>query len=591
MLDPSPTPPPARARASTSITDTSGAPPPSSVHPNSFKKRRVTISGAPRPGALNTDVKTAPDQTNSTPISPVVIGFTVQRDNPSAVEQVRSMLTVKQKQKALIEQRRGSVAGVVVPLVEERSAATTKTTASARPVRRSPNAGTSSRRVANATSNQATRLTSPSPMNVPSQPPVVNQVNASNQQALPPPPISFARRQLGSGKRKPADILISPREEQTQEQFAPSIQSAPPAPHAGQGGLYSGRFQMALPRLPSVIGAGEGIRRVMGGTVPPTPTRLAGLRNPPSHPITGISGRSPPNASIAISSVHVPPTPSSLQHPGYTGDKSAFLAPFGIFYDALNDSKQLKNWLGEQLQRSNALIQSLTQQQDKINELVDGLVERKVAGMRHEMSGLHRRIEELEDVIRGGSGRRLSIDASGKGKGKQALRNGFNSGPMAADSYTFPPVPMDRLRPDLDRHERRYPSPGWGLDREREPRESSSTSEQDTELQFDARRLSVSASRLDPLRSSQRQASEGPTPLRGSLNINSPPITFRDSPHGLQVPGKSLRGTPLASHRSPRISGVTPDRDHEMNDPPPPIKRDERRNSVVMSPPEEDRAS
>ena len=72
-----------------------------------------------------------------------------------------------------------------------------------------------------------------------------------------------------------------------------------------------------------------------------------------------MAGRSPPTASVPISSALVPPTPASLHHPGYTGEKSAFLAPFEMFYDALSDSKHLKAWLGEQLQKSSTLIASL----------------------------------------------------------------------------------------------------------------------------------------------------------------------------------------------------------------------------------------
>ncbi len=40
------------------------------------------------------------------------MGFTIQQDDPTAIEQVRSMLNLKQKQKALIESRRGSVVGL-----------------------------------------------------------------------------------------------------------------------------------------------------------------------------------------------------------------------------------------------------------------------------------------------------------------------------------------------------------------------------------------------------------------------------------------------------------------------------------------------
>ncbi|KAJ7600985.1 hypothetical protein C8J56DRAFT_911785 [Mycena floridula] len=569
MLDPSPLLSSKTADFRNTITDTSGAPPPSSVHP--LKKRRVTISGAAHPGPLDTDVRTPPDPSNSTPISPVVIGFTVQRDNPSAIEQVRSMITVKQKQKALIEQRRGSITGP--PPVD---APTPKSTPPARSVRRSPNAGTSSKRGTNSYPAQprvSPRPPSPTPVMVPSQAPP-----QSSSHSLPPPPISFARRrasQLGSGKRKPADILISPREEQTQEQFAPSIQSAPPIPHHGQGAFYSGRFPMKLPRLPSIMApGGEPTRRIIGGTVPPTPTRLASMRNSNqiSQPIPGIANRSPPTASVAISSMLVPPTPNSLQHPGYSGDKSAFLAPFEVFYDALNDSKQLKNWLGEQLQRSNALMQSLTQQQEKLHEIVDGLVEKKVSGMRHEMLGLHRRIEELEDALRSTSavnGRRLSADAGpGKVKGKQPLRNGIASSQMAQDSYTFPPASADRdrLRADVERPERPISSPNLGR---RDGRESQGPSENDMDTTFESRRLSISASRLDPPRP-QRQASED---SKGSFN--SPPGSFAHAPVKLVRVG--------SHHQSPRTPGLPP--------PASPPRREEQRNSVGMSPPDVPAAS
>ncbi|KAL5482817.1 hypothetical protein ACEPAI_9412 [Sanghuangporus weigelae] len=91
-------------------------------HPS--KRRRVTISGAALPN-MSSAYSRSPAHSNahtpppggathtgpSTPISPVVMGFTIQRD-PQAFEQVRAMLAVKQKQKALIESRRGSAAGL-----------------------------------------------------------------------------------------------------------------------------------------------------------------------------------------------------------------------------------------------------------------------------------------------------------------------------------------------------------------------------------------------------------------------------------------------------------------------------------------------
>jgi len=284
---------------------------------------------------------------------------------------------------------------------------------------------------------------------------------------------------------------------------------------------------MTLPRLPSVIGGGDTVRRVPGH-VPPTPTRLAMQRNNSStnavpslaHPVPGaLDSRSPPAASVPIASTLVPPTPMSLHHPGYSGDKSAFLAPFGVFYDALNDSKQLKNWLGEQLQRSNTLIQNLTQQQEKLNETVEMMVERKVGNMRAEMAGLYRRVDELEDALRAATGRRQSVDSDSlKAKGKQPLRNGNL---MASETYTFPPRPQaERPRGEPSR---RHPSPGWSQDRDTQ---STLESENGSPAPFDARRLSLSATRLDPPRPQAFEASSQRSTLN---NVHSPPQGFRET--------------------------------------------------------------
>ncbi|KAF5382639.1 hypothetical protein D9615_002944 [Tricholomella constricta] len=609
---PPPPPPPARTNSQHLVIDTAGAPPPSSLRPSPSKKRRVTISGAPHP--LNTDVRVPVDQTNSTPISPVVMGFTIKRDNPSAIEQVKSMITVKQKQKALIEQRRGSVVGTMspstittnppIPLTpadERNLPSSSKSSAPTRPLRRSPNNGSSTRRLATNPSHGSSnpRPPSPSPIIVPSQqpaPPAPNQVVNSN--SLPPPPISFARRraeQLGSGKKKPADILISPREAQTQEQFQPAIQSAPPVPHAGQGSFFSGRFPMTLPRLPSVMGGGDNIRRV-ATNVPPTPTRLSMQRNAPSavaQPVAGISGRSPPAASVPIASTLVPPTPG-FHHPGYAGDKAAFLTPFEVFYDALNDSKQLKGWLGEQLQRSNAMMQALTQQQEKLSEVVESLVEKRVAGMRSEMAGLHRRVEELEDALRIAttSGRRQSITGSKHSGNKTPLRNGITSGPMASESYTFPPVPPSSSSSshDTSSSSRRRPESGWGQD----PRENASLVEPESgspaPAHFDSMRMSVSASRLDPPRSHPHpleppqlpQARSSPRAPFGG--VQSPPHAAMSSP-GMH--GKSLADRPSLSRQSSAHGPSSGEGGQQQAGQSPPVRRAEsRRNSIIMSPPE-----
>ncbi|KAF7346200.1 hypothetical protein MSAN_01846900 [Mycena sanguinolenta] len=559
MVDDSPLP---------QILDQSGAPPPSSIQPSAAKKRRVTVSGT-GPLALNTDVRSQADQ-----LSPVVsVGFNL--DNPSAIEQVRSMITVKQKQKALIEQRRGSVVGS--PSIP------------APPSLCTPHGGTrGSCQARNGAANGAQGQRPPSP------PPLAVQVQpVAGQNSLPPPPISFARRraeQLG-GKRKPADIIISPREAHTQEQFQPAIQSAPPIPQAGgQGSFYSGRFPMTLPRLPSVMGGGDTARRV-AGHVPPTPTRLSMQRNNSAAAVpslaqaaSGAAGaRSPPAASVAIASTLVPPTPMSLHHPGYSGDKSAFLAPFEVFYDALNDSKQLKNWLGEQLQRSNTLIQNLTQQQEKLNETVEAMVERKLAPMRAEITGLYRRVDELEDALRLANGRRPSVDSGSlKAKGKQPLRNGNL---LASESYTFPPRPQsDRPRGG---EPNRRPSPGWSQDKDRDT-QSTLESEHGSPAPFDARRLSLSATRLDPPRQTFEASSQ-----RSSLhNVHhSPPQGFRDretlpphsspSSHHAKIMNNHPTGHPERP-ALPRQSSHTHASAERERSP----QVDSRRNSIVMSSPD-----
>ncbi|KAJ7175773.1 hypothetical protein C8R46DRAFT_69114 [Mycena filopes] len=544
MLDDTP-PPPHRI-----LLDHSAAPPPSSTQPSAAKKRRVTVSGPPM---LNTDVRAAAGDA----ISPVVMGLgNIMRDNPQAVEQVRSMINVKQKQKALIEQRRGSVVSSpsigpgqmpspLVALVEERdrerervaAMAPAKPSASAQRQRRSPNSNT--RRA-----GAPVRPPTPPPVLVPSQ---------QGQNSLPPPPISFARRraeQLG-GRRKPADIIISPREAHTQDQFQPVIQSAPPIPQGGgQGSFYSsGRFPMTLPRLPSVMGGGDTVRRVPG-LVPPTPTRLSMQRNNSSATaVSTLAGtttaRSPPAASVPIAStlVTVPPTPMSLHHPSYTSDKSAFLAPFEVFYDALNDSKQMKNWLAEQLQRSNALLQNLSTQQERMAETVEGLVERRMGGVRAEVAGLHRRVDELEEALRVATGqRRGSVDSgmgSGKAKGKQPMRNG-----NMIEAYTFPPRPQAEPQ-RAGSSGRRHASPAWSQ------QEAQVDSENGSPAPFDARRLSLSATRLDP-------PGAGRSAFGSSHPMHSPPLAFRD---------REREGAP---HRSPSLlNSKIMGREREREDRPP----------------------
>ncbi|KAI5896663.1 uncharacterized protein SCHCODRAFT_02492759 [Schizophyllum commune H4-8] len=390
-----------------------------------LSKRRRTIGETPR---LNIDVRVPTDQNGGTPISPVVMGLPAMR-NPADLDKVRSMISVRQQQEELIAQRRSSVSGPSSASMLP-GPSSPKTQSTARASRRGSPPPISAHRLAH---GRRSRPSSPTALIGPAQPPPPQHVVPSQghgippTQSLPPPPISFARRraaQLGSGKKKPADLNISPREAHTPEQLQPAIQSAPPIPHGGQSSY--GRFPMSIPRLPSVLGH-DNSRSMVTGQVPPTPTRFSVNRGPAppaitvTQPISNLR-KSPPTPSVPISTGLVPPTPTTLRHPP-AQDKAAFLAPFELFYEALNDSRQLKGWLAEQLQRSQALAHNLSAQQKELAETVDALVEKRTAGMRAEIAGLQRRVEELEDELR--------YDTRMRGR-----RNGAEQQP-----YTFPPDP------------------------------------------------------------------------------------------------------------------------------------------------------
>jgi hypothetical protein len=416
-------------------------------------------------------------------------------------------------------------------------------------------------------------------------------------QTLPFPPISFARRRadLFGCKKKPADILISPRDGQSSDSLQPAIQSAPPIPHAGQGNFQSARLGMALPRLPPAMGATDNVRKV-ASNVPPTPTRLARFRPAAAAtPMISNPRRSPPAPSVPIATTLVPPTPASLQHPGYSGDKNAFLAPFELFYDALNDSKQLKSWLGEQLQRSNALVQNLTLQQEKLNETIEAAVEKRVNTMRAEMMTLRRRVEDLEETLRNTTpDHRQGIDKSGgpgSAKGKQPIRNGANYGP--SESSTFGPShEPPRHRSDAGRR----PSPSWSQEWEVRghippPPPHSGDSDRHVSPPYDSRRLAtVSASRLDPPRTRDLELSSH----HQRANVPSPPQQYREHP-----PSQSYAPVRDSHPRVRERPGLTRQHSHsEGNSSPIPVPSSNSphqqpsrrisspRTSSVMSPPD-----
>ncbi|KAG0704304.1 hypothetical protein DFH29DRAFT_390055 [Suillus ampliporus] len=542
-----------------SLISSPSPPPPNQIHhqsspainPPSPKKRRVTVSGITHP--LNSS--TAPlfsDTSHSTPITPVVITIPTGEDLS-----LRSIQTLKQQPKSLIEQRRGSFAGPVQsagPL----SAAINGTASSPatysppegtlpasklptlpRLGRRSPNTVPRSGGTTVPSGSRATvalptsQPLTPPPMIVPSQQPLTLTANQAPPEAppnaqrsppshsLPPPPISFARRraaQSGGRKRKPADIVISPRGINSFDSLAPVIQSAPPVPEFG-------RFPMTLPRLPTALSGSQTARRV-ATNVPPTPTRF-GLQHTVAPSVnsvsrTGTSTRSPP--AIPIASSLVPPTPRSLQHPGYSGDKSAFLAPFEVFYDALNDSKQMKNWLSEQLQKSNALLQSL----QKVDQVVEDLVERRTRAMQEEMQSMRQRMDSLEEALRAVRADSARNHSMSYPQGSKFPQNGMSSGSEPSSSYRFPTTEQRR----------RVSPPSWGTDKDRGASRSPDAD----------RRMSISVARLEPPRllSSDAQSQVPYSPFTATSSHG----------RGGPVPVSNPKGTPpLRSQAVPeRIS-------------------------------------
>lgn len=485
--------------------------------PSPTKRRRVTISG------INTDVKRPSSSDANTPISPVVIGFNLAREDSAAIEQVRSMLNVKLQQKALIEQRRNSTAGLTSPMVN-----TTPTIHIA-------NVNGSDARVSNSRRHSMVLVhrepTLPHPPRNPSPPPSFSQSHQPSQtptQTQPPPPppptqapsheISLARQPDGFGRRrasrpgvksKPADILISPRETNN-DQIPTSIMSAP---------AHNSKFSMALPSLPPAM-AGQAAPRVTSSIVPPTPTRLGGPRTAiPNLGPTNPTNRRSPNHQVPISSNLISQTPLSLKF--NSSEKNAFLAPFEKFYDSLADSKQLKDWLGQQLQKSNTLVSAL-QKSEKLEEVVEAMVEKRMAPMREEMYGLHRRVEELEHALKISSSQgpgsasvsQSSSTSYGKGKGR-------GPEPMAveaAESYTFPPqsAPSEvRLSAKSDL-----------VGRKLSPSDSPNSQSGSPAPFHEGRRLSVSSvrfeRRLSPPPTVERSQSHGAVPSHLSPGPSGP---------------------------------------------------------------------
>ena len=439
------------------------------------KKRRMTVSGTSQPGD---QVPSNPTTDTKTPSPPIVVGATsMDRDDPNAVEQARSVLGVKRNQEASTENRRGSLGGPLpsTPQTAVSPAVVKPQPVSSRTSARSPNLGVA-RPARSSDASSGPNAGQSHQAELSSHPPHHN--------SLGPLPISFAGRRAfksPSSQKKPADIVISPRDARMQ----PVIQSAP--------AHHGGRFQpMALPSLPKVHQPPGGRR--IPGNVPPTPTRLT-LRSSLATSSSTSTLTVPQPASVPISTILVPQTPAVFSRTDSGSQRSAFLAPFEALYDVLREAKESKAWLAEQFAKVQAL-------QSGFDAAVDTAVERRVGGLREEIARLQRRVEELECSRGTETGAALWRRRSVTNGDLAMLAASAENGPVR-ETYTFPPVPPRAEEggrcDDLDRRETESPAPA-----------------------FDVRRQSISAVRMDPPPSHPPQSQ---TDSHGSLTMKSPPLS------------------------------------------------------------------
>lgn len=66
---------------------------------------------------------------------------------------------------------------------------------------------------------------------------------------------------------------------------------------------------------------------------------------------------------------------------------------------ALADARTLKDWLGEQLEKSQMLDTQLQRQQEHLDEVVVAAFECHMAPVPNEMFGLQQRVDELEHAL------------------------------------------------------------------------------------------------------------------------------------------------------------------------------------------------
>lgn len=502
------------------------APPPPTADPPK-KKRRVTVSTESAPDLrVNTDVPTPIRQSHeprsATAISPLVVGFSVPRNDATSLEQVRTTLDIKVKQKAIIEQRRGSVSGngpePYMPSIRESDG-------NPLPARTSGN-----------NTSKGYVQSPPPPGGAPPSSQNVQGPGTDPNFTLPPTP-GFARRRsmLSSRKAAPSELMIRPPP-QSQGQIAalaPLIQSAPPVP-ASRFRLAGGAAQETDRGVPSIrrsaqvppapatarLSKPNAIPRPSSGQVPMTATGATFRTNINVHPPTP-STSNVFQAPLAHS--QVPPTPSSLRHAlnpaqpsassanARVAPKAAFLSVFENFYDQLADSRQLKGWLQDQVQRSNTLLQSLQGVEGRISSLVSEEVESRMKPMREEVDWLRSRVDELSDALLAANG--------DKGKGKGLSMNG--------EQVSRPAAPI------------RGPSSPRLSDRDNTP----------SPTPYDPRRMTTSSTRLDPPPRVREDMGGGAFSTRARPRVPSPLVA--NAPLSGNAKERTANGSNSANSDSP----------------------------------------
>ena len=197
------------------------------------------------------------------------------------------------------------------------------------------------------------------------------------------------------------------------------------------------------------------------------------LANSHSHAPSALSSSlhqpTPQTASAGTPSTPSSGAPSASSSSAAAAQaKQAFLAPFELFYDAVHDARQLKDWFNDQLTRTAVLMRRWEEQQNQQQQRSasadtrtrggrtkeDSLVKREEAeaegpveelGIKEEIERLRRRVEELEGRLGARDGVSPSAFVNGS-NGGGTLGTASSSGSSSSshegsnnEGYTFPP--------------------------------------------------------------------------------------------------------------------------------------------------------